>query len=167
MNDKQENSLTLRKVDYANIAHIDCLTSLLQGYAKDPMGGGQAISDLVIAELPNALASRPYMHSFIVYEGDKALAFANCIESFSTFSAKGLMNIHDFAVVAEARGKGVSQFLLAGIESFAKSIDCTKMTLEVLQGNASAIRAYEKWGFGAYQLDPEMGSAMFWQKSIA
>jgi hypothetical protein len=25
---------------------------------------------------------------------------------------------------------------------------------------------YEKFGFGGYELDPEMGGAMFWQKSL-
>lgn len=112
------------------------------------------------------MLSRPYMHSFLVYEGNKPLAFANCIESFSTFSAKGLINIHDFAVIPEARGKGISQFLIEGIEGFALTIDCTKLTLEVLEGNRSAMRAYEKAGFSAYQLSPDMGNAMFWQKKL-
>jgi len=29
-----------------------------------------------------------------------------------------------------------------------------------------AQNAYEKFGFGGYELDPEMGGTMFWQKSL-
>ncbi|MFT6268687.1 MAG: GNAT superfamily N-acetyltransferase [Alphaproteobacteria bacterium] len=161
------NTLTLVKVDYSKQAHIDHLLTMLQMYAKDPMGGGQVIADDVVKSLPQALASRSFMHSFLVYKDEQPIAFANCIESFSTFSAKGVMNIHDFAVSPEARGQDVSQFLLEGIQNVALSIGCTKLTLEVLEGNKSAIRAYEKSGFTAYQLEPELGDAMFWQKYIA
>lgn len=155
-----------KKVDYQDVEQTSQLLALLQMYAKDPMGGGGAIEDATVAALPQALAAREYMHSFIVCEDDKPVAFSNCIESFSTFSGKGVMNIHDFAVVPECRGKNVSQFLLKGIQDYAASIDCTKLTLEVLEGNQSAIRAYEKSGFSAYQLNPDLGNAMFWQKAI-
>lgn len=160
-------TLSINKVQYENPEHMKVLIELLQMYAQDPMGGNELISQSVIDALPNALQQRPFMHSFLVYENTEAVAFANCIESFSTFSAKGVMNIHDFAVSPSCRGKNVSQFLLQGIQEFALSIGCTKLTLEVLEGNTSAIRAYEKAGFEAYQLNPQMGNAMFWQKKIA
>ncbi|MFT5283043.1 MAG: GNAT superfamily N-acetyltransferase [Yoonia sp.] len=160
------NTPTLIKVDYRNEAHIEHLLTMLQMYAKDPMGGGQAIANDVVKLLPRALAARPYMHSFLVYQDEQPIAFANCIESFSTFSAKGVMNIHDFAVSPQARGRNVSQFLLKGIQEAALLIGCTKLTLEVLEGNKSAIRAYEKSGFKPYQLEPELGDGMFWQKYI-
>lgn len=160
------HTLTFEKVDYTNQAHLDHLFALLQMYAIDPMGGGEAIDDKVIDGLGSALASRSYMHSFLVYKNGEPIAFANCIESFSTFSGKGVMNIHDFAVAPNNRGEDISQFLLSGIQDYAKLVHCTKLTLEVLQGNESAKRAYEKAGFAAYQLNPELGDAMFWQKYI-
>lgn len=160
---KQLNTV---KVDYTNKTHLEHLFHLLQMYAKDPMGGGEAIDEDIIRGLPEALASRSYMHSFIVYEAESPIAFANCIESFSTFSGKGVMNIHDFGVQEKSRGLNVSQFLLSSIEQFAKSIGCSKITLEVLQENLSAKRAYTKAGFNAYQLDPNLGDAMFWHKYI-
>lgn len=160
-------TLTLKKVDYTNQVHLDDLFGLLQMYAVDPMGGSEAIDDTVLEGLGQALASRSYMHSFLVYQNDEPIAFANCIESFSTFSGKGLINIHDFAVAPQSRGQDVSQFLLSGIQDFAKSINCTKLTLEVLQGNEPAKRAYNKAGFAAYQLNPELGDAMFWHKYIS
>lgn len=161
------NTLTFLQVDYANKQHVEHLLKLLQLYAQDPMGGGEAISSEVITILPHALSIRPYMHSFLVYKNEQAIAFSNCIESFSTFSGKGVLNIHDFAVNSDERGQDVSQFLLKGIQDVALSLQCSKLTLEVLQGNKSAIRAYEKSGFTAYQLNPELGDAMFWQKYIS
>ena len=158
--------LQLTKVDYKNEHDIKVLLNLLQMYAQDPMGGNEAIEQSTIDSLPAALQSRSFMHSFVVYSDNIPLAFANCIESFSTFSAKGVLNIHDFAVLPEFRGQNVSQFLLSGIQDFATKIGCSKLTLEVLEGNKSAVRAYEKAGFSAYQLDPDMGNAMFWQKNL-
>lgn len=161
------NTLSFVKVGYNNEEHIKDLLDLLQLYAQDPMGGGQVIASEIIETLPSALAARSYMHSFLVYVNGEAVAFANCIESFSTFSGKGVLNIHDFAVNAAFRGQDISQFLLKGIQDTALGLGCTKLTLEVLTGNASAVRAYEKSGFSAYQLNPELGDAMFWQKYIA
>ena len=94
-------------------------------------------------------------------------AFANCFYGFSTFSAMPLINIHDFAVLPKYRGMGLSQKLLEHIEQLAKAKNCCKVTLEVLDNNVGAKRAYEKFGFGGYELDPESGKAVFWQKKIS
>jgi ribosomal protein S18 acetylase RimI-like enzyme len=40
------------------------------------------------------------------------------------------------------------------------------LTLEVLQGNQAAQNLYRKFGFADYQLAPENGNALFWQKSL-
>lgn len=160
-------SLTLKKVDYTNSNEVETLLDMLQMYAKDPMGGGGAINQDVLNALPEALKIREFMHSFLVFDSkNQPIAFANCIESFSTFSAKGVLNIHDFAVHPNSRGMGLSQFLLSGIADFAKSIGCTKLTLEVLEGNKIAIAAYKRAGFEGYELEPAMGKAMFWQKYL-
>lgn len=161
------SSLTIKKVDYSDSAQITILLELLQMYAKDPMGGGCSIPDPTLNLLPKALKDRPFMHSFLVFnEQNKAVGFANCIESFSTFAAKSVLNIHDFAVLTSERNKGVSQFLLNGISDFAISINCCKLTLEVLEGNKAAIAAYKASGFKAYELDPEMGKAIFFQRYL-
>lgn len=161
-----DSTFSVIKVDYAQQAQVDTLLGLLQMYATDPMGGGEAISSDVLAKLPESLKSKSFMHSFIIYKFDEAVGFANCIESFSTFSASSILNIHDFAVSSTNRGKGIGQVLMEGIESFARENAYTKLTLEVLTGNTPAIRAYQKAGFSPYQLDPELGDAQFWQKSI-
>lgn len=56
--------------------------------------------------------------------------------------------------------------MLLEIESFARSLGCCKLTLEVLSGNFAAKKAYANVGFEGYELDPESGYAEFWQKKL-
>ena len=56
--------------------------------------------------------------------------------------------------------------MLKKIEELARSRGYCKLTLEVLEGNIPAKVAYLKSGFKPYQLDPEMGQALFWEKKI-
>jgi GNAT superfamily N-acetyltransferase len=156
------------EVDYGNPAHTTLLLQLLQMYAQDPMGGGEAISADTTGRLIAEMAKRPHVFSILVFDtqSEKALGFANCIESFSTFKCRPVVNIHDFAVIPEARGAGVSQVLVEAIAQAAKHRDACKLTLEVLEGNKSAQRAYQKAGFKGYELDPEMGQALFWEKPL-
>lgn len=162
-----ESTYIVKKVDYSVAEQVATLMNLLQMYATDPMGGGEPINNEVLKKLPRALLSKPFLHSFIIYDANEALGFANCIESFSTFSASSILNIHDFAVSARHRGKGIGLALMQGIESFARKHAYKKLTLEVLSGNVPAIKAYQKAGFSPYQLNPELGDAQFWQKSLS
>ena len=57
--------------------------------------------------------------------------------------------------------------LLAEVEREAKRRACCKVTLEVLSNNAPAKKAYTRFGFEPYVLDPEAGPAQFWQKAVA
>jgi ribosomal protein S18 acetylase RimI-like enzyme len=54
--------------------------------------------------------------------------------------------------------------LLAAAEQHAKSRNCCKLTLEVLTGNARALKSYVGFGFEPYALDPAAGQASFMQK---
>ena len=72
----------------------------------------------------------------------------------------------DIAVLAEFRGLGLSRLMLTEVEKIAREKGCCKITLEVLEGNTAARRAYERFGFHAYELAPALGKAMFWQKAL-
>ena len=89
-----------------------------------------------------------------------------CIEGFSTFVCKPLLNIHDVYVSPDFRGQGIAGQLFADAESIAKSRGCCKLTLEVLQGNTRAQAVYTRLGFSGYELTPEMGHALFWEKKL-
>jgi ribosomal protein S18 acetylase RimI-like enzyme len=158
----------VRRANYLLAADRAAITTLLDGYACDPMGGGTPVAADALARLCDELAQRPYAFSLIAWQsgaqGEQAVGLANCFEAYSTFKAKPLVNIHDLTVHASARGRGVGQALMQAVETEAKARGACKITLEVLSGNAVALKSYDRFGFAAYQLDPTAGQAMFLQK---
>lgn len=159
-------TLTVFRADYSNSAHAAALVSLLDAYAQDPMGGGQALSEFARANLVPSLAVRPQAFSVLAFDGDKPVGLVNCIEGFSTFACRPLVNVHDVAVLAGYRGQRIAEQMLAVAEAIARERGACKLTLEVLSGNAGAMRLYERMGFAGYQLDPAMGQARFLQKHL-
>jgi ribosomal protein S18 acetylase RimI-like enzyme len=163
-------SFTVCRVNYQDPADRAGLCAMLNAYAQDPMGGGEALAEKNLARLCDDLAARPFAFSFLAWQsnssGQEAVGLANCFEGYSTFKAQPLINIHDIAVHPSARGRGVGQALLQAVEAEAKARDACKITLEVLSGNSVAIKSYERFGFAAYQLDPAIGQAMFLQKFL-
>ena len=153
--------------DYSDPAHAAAIVSLLDAYAQDPAGGGQRLSDFAKANLVNELARRPQAFSVLAFEGDAPVGLVNCIEGFSTFACKPLVNVHDVVVLGSHRGQRVGEQMLVLCEEIALQRGACKLTLEVLGGNHSAIKLYERVGFAGYQLDPAMGSALFLQKWLA
>jgi ribosomal protein S18 acetylase RimI-like enzyme len=156
--------LQVLPVDYMDPEHRSALVMLLNAYALDPMGGGQALSQEVQGRLCDDLAQRSDTASFIAWQGHAPVGLVNCIEGYSTFKARPLMNIHDVAVLPGHRGAGVGQALLAAAQQHALARGCCKLTLEVLTGNAPALHSYQRFGFETYTLDPAAGQASFMQK---
>lgn len=139
---------------------------LLDTYALDPMGGATSLSQTVKDNLVTQLAKLPHAFSVICYVDGKPAGLANCFEAFSTFKCKPLINIHDLVVSGEFRGLGISQKMLQHVENIAIQKGCCKVTLEVLEGNQIAKNAYLKFGFAGYELDPQKGKALFWEKPL-
>ena len=102
----------------------------------------------------------------LAFIAGEPVGLVNCFEGFSTFACRPLVNVHDVVVIAAVRGQGISQKMLAKVEEIARQRGCCKITLEVLEGNEAAKGAYRKLGFSDYQLDPQMGRALFWQKAL-
>ena len=152
------------RADYANPAHADAVVSLLDAYACDAAGGGEPLSEFARANLVGELAARPQAFSVLAFDGAQPIGLVNCIEGFSTFACKPLVNIHDVAVLPTHRGLRVGERMLALCEAIARERGACKLTLEVLQGNRSAITLYHRVGFAGFQLDPAMGQAQFLQK---
>lgn len=147
--------------------HELALLRLLDEYASDPLGGGEPLAKTTRERLVPALREQPAYYGFLALADGVAVGLANCFRGFSTFRAAPLLNLHDIAVSATHRGRGVAAALLAAVEQKARELGCCKVTLEVLSNNLIAQRAYLRAGFGPYELGAaENGSAQFWQKEL-
>ncbi len=158
--------ITTCLADYQNQQHGSDIIALMTEYAKDPMGGQQDLSDTVKSQLVENLARIPGAVTVMAYDEERPVGLINCFEGFSTFNCQPLLNIHDVIVTKDYRGQGISHRMLEMIEQIAINRGCCKLTLEVLEGNQTAQHAYQKFGFSAYELDPEMGKALFWEKML-
>ncbi len=159
-------SLDIFQADYANTQHAIDMAILLNHYANDPMGGGKPLAIGIAENLATNLTKLPHAFSVLAYIDNKPVGLINCFEAFSTFQGKPLVNIHDVIVHQDFRGQGLSHKMLAEVERIAIKKGCCKLTLEVLAGNEIAKSSYNTFGFDVYELDPEAGQALFWQKTL-
>lgn len=160
----QSSAISVIRVDFANAAHARALVDMLDAYAHDPMGGGEGLTEFAKARLVPELSARPGAFSVLAYDADKPVGLVNCLEGFSTFSCRALINVHDVAVLPGYRGQGIADKMLKLCEAIARDREACKMTLEVLEGNTGAIRAYARFGFAGYQLGSAAGQAQLMQK---
>jgi ribosomal protein S18 acetylase RimI-like enzyme len=158
--------VVVRRADPHDDRDVAAVVALLDAYARDPAGGGHPLSAAARAALGPALRDRSGMHALLAFESDKAVGLAICIEGWSTFAGRPLLNLHDLAVQPDARGRGVGRALLDAVVALAATLGCCKVTLEVLEGNALAQALYVRAGFAPYGLDPQFGRATFWQRWI-
>lgn len=156
----------IRQADYRDASDAAAIIELMQAYARDPMGGAEPLSRYAVEHLVPGLASIPGAFTLLALDGEEAVGLVTCFEGFSTFKCKPLLNIHDVIVLQSHRGRGVVGMMLQEVERIARERDCCKLTLEVLEGNQAARRAYERAGFEDYRLLPETGRAVFQHKLL-
>jgi ribosomal protein S18 acetylase RimI-like enzyme len=154
----------IERLDPLDDRHARALLTVLDGYARDPSGGGTGLTDEVKVRLPGLLAQQAHYIGLLAFEGDRPVGLVNAFLGVSTFKARPLLNIHDIAVEPDRRGAGIGRRLLAATEDVARQHGCCKLTLEVLEGNHTAVGLYRAVGFAAYELDPAMGAARFFEK---
>jgi GNAT superfamily N-acetyltransferase len=159
--------LVVELADYADPRDAADLLLALDAYARDPMGGGKPLAVDVRERIVPGLAATPGAFSLIARLDGQPVGLANCFTGFSTFAAQPLVNVHDLAVLPDYRGRGVGGALLRGVEHEAERRGASKVTLEVLSRNERAKSLYLALGYGEYQLDPEAGQALLWQKTLA
>lgn len=160
-------NIEIVEADLGLAEEADAFRLLINEYAQDPMGGAKPLSKDILDRLPLALAQRSDSYSLIAYCDGKPAGLLNAFEGFSTFACAPLLNIHDIVVSRDYRGLGLADQLLEAAEGIARRTGCCKLTLEVLENNARAQAVYRRCGYGGYELDPETGKAMFWQKVLA
>ncbi|CAA6692342.1 MULTISPECIES: N-acetyltransferase [unclassified Lentimonas] len=161
------NDIEIVLADLSSPEHSKGIVLLLNEYAKDEMGGGSELTEFTKTHLIEALRKRPNCYVVLAYSNGTPAGLAINFEGFSTFACRPILNVHDFFVAPEFRGLGLAKALLAQVEELARKLECCKLTLEVLEGNARAQSVYRKFGFDGYELDPRMGRAMFYEKKLS
>jgi len=149
----------IEMVDLKNPLHCSELLSLLNDYMEDEMGCGKPISPGLAERIIEGLKKYPCYLGFFIRKEEEFAGLANCNNSFSTFNAAPLINIHDFIVKNEFRKQGAGKFLLESIIEFAKENGYCRINLEVREDNIKAKSLYLKTGFKECQ--PPMH---FWEK---
>ena len=162
---RMEEIITIQ-VDYSDAKQCSDLIALLAEYAEfETDQSARTLTPSELLDIPSQLAEFPTAFSVLAYHGNSAIGLANCFFGFSTFLGRPLVNIHDIVVTEQSRGHGVAGKLLAKIDEIAIAHDCCRVTLEVLDHNTAARRAYEKHGFGRTPLHPQ-SETLFLQKPL-
>lgn len=152
--------------DLHDSAHQQAVLLLIDAYSRDHYGDGKPLDPDIKARLIAGLQKHPTTEIILAFANEAPAGIAVCFLGFSTFAAKPLLNIHDFAVAPEFRRRGIARQLLNAIEARARELGCCKLTLEVLDKNEPALRAYKNAGFVRYTLQEGAGEAIFLTKPI-
>jgi ribosomal protein S18 acetylase RimI-like enzyme len=154
------------QADLERADHQAAVLTMVDAYARDPMGDGAPLAPDVRARLIPGLRAHPTTLVFLAYDGDAPVGVAVCFLGFSTFAARPLVNLHDVCIVPTHRCRGIGRGLLAAVEARARELGCCKLTLEVLDQNHHALRTYTAAGFKRYSLQPGAGEALFLTKPL-
>jgi len=153
--------LTFEQCDFENPAHLDALADLLNQYMADPMGDAPQLNKLQQLRLVDGLANHPAAFVLFVLANDKIVGLATCFILFSTFNVKSYLNIHDFFIQPNYRGKGLAKGLMQELIYISSERKYCKLTLEVREDNVVAQSLYKSLGFE--ESSPKM---LFWTKKI-
>ena len=143
-------SLAIRDADLNAAGDAEAVLALLDEYAREPIGQSKALSEDVRARVIPGLRAQPGAFVLLACDGADRIGVAVCFRGFSTFAGLPLINIHDLAVTARHRRKGVGRALLEDILRRARDAGCAKVTLEVRDDNEPARQMYERLGFGPW-----------------
>jgi GNAT superfamily N-acetyltransferase len=161
----EKAQIQILEADFKDEAHRAAIPYLLNEYAKDLLGFRKELDDTVLRNLVPGLEAFSSAMVLLAKADETYVGMAICFLGFSSFHARGLLNIHDFLVLKEFRNRGIGKELLKKIESIAKRLNCCKVTLEVQEYNAPARRLYHSFGFIDSFLDKEAGNQMFLTKT--
>ena len=133
--------------DLNDPVHQQAIRELIGSYAREPIGNGAALPQEVLDRLIPGLQQHPNSRVFLAVQGEAIVGLAVCFVGFSTFAGLPLINIHDLAVAASHRGRGIGRLLLDRVEAEAHELGCCKLTLEVRFDNDRALGLYRSFGF--------------------
>jgi ribosomal protein S18 acetylase RimI-like enzyme len=140
-------AIRVREARLEEDLEVETLFEILDSYARGPGGQNAPLSLEARENLGPGL--RAHSHAFVLFGtlDGQVVGAAVCVWSFSTFAGRPSVNLHDFAVMPEAQGRGVGSALLGELERRARERRAAKMTLEVHDANEGAKRLYARFGF--------------------
>ena len=143
--------------DLNNDVQVHTVRSLLDAFARDPSGQSAPIEPRLLEQTTAMLAAHPGARILVACHNGRPAGIATCYLGFATFSAARTLHIHDLFVEGQTRGRGVGRALIEACADQARADECTKLTIEALMNNRSAIRLYEAAGFGPFSPQEGMG----------
>jgi ribosomal protein S18 acetylase RimI-like enzyme len=153
--------------DLNNPVHTQAIEGLINAYAASDMGLGAPLPATTLEALIPGLRAHTGCRVFLAQVDDRFVGLAVCFEAFSTFRGRPLLNIHDLFVSVEYRRRGVARALLNAAAAHAANRGCCKLTLEVREDNASALRLYTGSGFQAGSgKDGEAAQYLFLERAL-
>ncbi len=155
------------EADLDRADHARDVLALTAAYACDPMGNNGPLAFEVMERLVPALRAHPTTRIYLLYRDGQAVGIATCFLGFSTFQARPLLNIHDFAVLPQERGGGLGKLLLKSVVEKATELGCCKVTLEVQENNLLARRLYEQTGFAQAVYGEATGGSLFYAMQLS
>lgn len=158
--------MRVREADFGDAADRAGVLDVLDSYASDPAGGGHPLSAEVRERLVPALEEQPNALVLLADAEGSPVGLAICFFGLSSFQAMPVLNVHDLAVLPAWRGRGVGRALLTEAERRARARGCCKMTLEVQDGNVTARRLYERFGFGDFTVQGKTLVTRFLAKAL-
>jgi len=143
--------IAVREARLEDESEVELPFEILDAYARGPGGQNAPLSSAARQNLGSGLRDHP--NAFVLFGlfDGRVVGIAVCVWSFSTFAGKPSVNLHDFAVLPDARGMGVGPALLEELERRGRDRVCVKMTLEVRDTNESAKRLYARFGFEGWE----------------
>ena len=95
-----------------------------------------------------------------VYDDGEVLGYAFCqlneVQNDRLLQDRKTLYIDDLCVDENARGKHIGKALFDFVRDYAKSIGCRAVTLNVWEGNDSAIRFYQNMGMHPQKIGMEI-----------
>jgi len=158
--------IKITEADLDNPLHGDAVVAILDGYAREPAGGGRPLSEDVRRRLIPQLKARNNALILLALADQKPAGVAVCFTGFSTFAARPLLNLHDLAVLPGFRGRGIGHRLLSALNAYALKLECCKITLEVSEDNHGARALYRRFGYGDYNPCDAPVTTLFLEKRL-
>jgi GNAT superfamily N-acetyltransferase len=106
------------RADLEDTHHQASLMVMAEAFSVDPFGANRPLSEPARAGLIDGLRAHPTTLVFLAFEDEVPTGIAICFRGFSTFAARPVVNIHDFFVSKNVRGRGVSRALLDAVSAY-------------------------------------------------